>query len=166
MSFFKKLFGIKHPQYNHVLTDEDREHALAVRKAKREAEIAKFESEKMKYEAIAEREQLKLERESRRFEEQYGNQDESLNPDALLMQGLTMLMNKNNPAQQTQQVAAQVKINYSDAVLEDMYGQIPKIYRKGLKKETEDNIKAQIIKSLPQIDEDSLKRAVARVRKG
>ena len=101
-------------------------------------------------------------------EEDVINPADAMNPDMLMMGLLTKVLNKPAAAP-VPQVAPSTKlesriISYSDEQIRDLKSKIPKPYLNKLQKCTDEEISGQLLERFPDVDNDTIKRAVVILR--
>ena len=171
MAFFD-FFKKKDPRYNHVLTDDDRNLAIEIKKAN--AEFKRKEQE-LQLETMKLQQQLKqTELESKILEvqsklEEYDDVDIEPNgdkTDAMLIMLLSKVLNSNPqniasvPTSNSPIPATEQKQHLTDEQLMQIYGTLPKTVKAMAKSQSPENLRMLIKNQLPLIDEDSLNRAV------
>jgi len=162
----------------HRLTEEDREKAAEVNKARFELQRLKIEKEKAILEMEQKKRELQLERDMAKLQEEinaYSDSDdddaEDASPEKMLT-GLFMssLLNKN-PPQNNGGVVSQVSpllssppLSLSDEQLYEIWETVPKQYRKIAKSLTDEQINALISSKVGNVDTDTRTRALNIIR--
>lgn len=157
------------PRSGYAFDDEDQIAATEAKRLKAERnrimqemalERQKFELEKLRWE------QKQLYEEMADEEDDDDDDGDDASPEAMLM---SLLMAKFNQPQQAptpqgvpiQQVA---KVHYTDEEISQILDQIPKPYLKIAKNMDDSTIQKHILAKVPNVDEDSVQRAIAMLR--
>jgi hypothetical protein len=170
MGFFRKLFGLK-PRLNHYLTDEERLAGVQTRLAQMDARRKTLEAEakiaQLKAMQAEERINMQLERERIEFEEQYGSDGD--NPDDLITNLFTnAFLKKNNvvAAQEMPTASQPVQLqHFSDEQIQILINSMNMNQKAVLSVLSDEQIKQMIKEKIPNVDEDSINRAVLLLRK-
>lgn len=175
MGLFQWLFKKKPNKY--VFDDSDRESSKEIREKKKEIELLKLDRENEIHKLKIMKQKLELESEIQELQEAFSD-DEDFYPEKesdstteLIKMFAPMFINKapvsapiptdkasnsSNPMEQKQ--------HFTDEQIKAIWDNTPKMARMFAKKADEQTIKIQIQKQIPNIDDDSIARAIKLIK--
>lgn len=169
MGFFDWFKKKEHP--GHILDDEDRRIGVETRQmrslAKREKEKLELERERLNHEIEMMRMRAELEELQNDL---YGEEDDEPESgdsnEALLATILAPMLARQQPAAAPQPAMPAVpsKRSYSDAEISTLLDAIPKNIRKVVKKLPDDALIARAKQYAPDADDDTIQRAISKIR--
>lgn len=163
----------------HRLTDDDRERAAEINRARFELQRQKFEKEKAILEMEQRKRELQIQRDMAKLEEEIksysdGDDDDDEHPDSpeKLLTGLFMSsLLKSTPqgngggiSSASPLLASPPPLSLSDEQLAEIWLTVPKPYRKIAQKMTDEQINALISSKVGNLDADTRARALNLIR--
>ena len=178
LEFFKST---KKPKASAIYTEEgEEEQVKRVNKLRKQLSRGRLDIYERRLEALhRQQEEMRLRAEIQEMEQQLSEfddededstSDDGMNPDALMMGLFSSMITKNNSPANTGVTAPssaavqEVKISYTDEQIREIKGQIPKAYLKMSKTFTDEQLSDFILKKYPNLDDDTIIRAVGILR--
>lgn len=160
MSLFSWFRRKKDPRNNHTFTDEDRELA-------RQTRILRMQQLQSQIRAETELNELRVKREKAALQQDIAELTGDEDDESEIVELMKPIINRAfpNPSMAPTVVGTtQMSVSYSDDNLRDLKKRIPKVFLKQIRKMTDDELKGRIKNELPNIDDDSMHRALTIVR--
>jgi len=160
MSWFSSIFRKKQP---YRFTDEEREISADIRRQKAEISKMKLERENLIHKMEMERKMLELKAEITELKGIDGDDEQPQDDFRSLIQMLAMMGGNQQQPQQFQQQQPQ-KISLTDEQLKKIWEDLPAAAKSFSKRSSDETIKSLILSNMPNIDDDSMQRAISLVR--
>ena len=169
-------FKRKDKRANHTFNDGDREVSVEIRQKKKELELLKLERENELSKLKMFKAKLELENEIEELQEAMADNTDDMQPETdgtteLIKLFAPLLLKNINPSASVLDVPIQSfsplqeqKLSLSDEQLKEIWNRTPEMAKNYAKKAPDDTISKLILSQMPNIDADTLARALKLIK--